>query len=64
MAHVCRQPGCGWQTAEPEQAVAEALSVWHVYEEHPEVWRRLAGDRPPLDPDPRDLAVRMQISGN
>jgi hypothetical protein len=60
----CAQPGCGWQTLNPEQPVSEGLAVWHVYEDHPDVWRQIAGDRPPRDPDPRDPAVRARISGN
>jgi hypothetical protein len=40
------------------------MATWHVYEDHLDIWLALIGDRPPLDPDPRDPAVRMQISGN
>jgi hypothetical protein len=44
---------CGWFTDEPVQRIAEARSVWHVYRDHRDTWRVLAGsDRPPLDPDP------------
>jgi hypothetical protein len=60
--HVCTN--CGWQTLEPEQVVSGCLAAWHVYEQHPELWRRVMGDRPPGDPDPRIPSVRMQISGN
>ena len=62
MAHACGY--CDWQTAEPEQVVSGCLAAWHVYEQHPEIWRRVIGDRVPRDPDPRDPAVRAQISGN
>lgn len=62
MAHSCNF--CDWETAEPERAVSGCLASWHVYEKHPDVWRRVIGDRPPLDPDPRIPAVRAQISGN
>jgi hypothetical protein len=60
--HVCKY--CDWQTLEPEPAVSGGLATWHVYEQHPEAWRRIVGDRPPRDPDPRIPSVRMQISGN
>jgi hypothetical protein len=62
MALACNH--CDWATAEPELAVSQCLATWHVYEEHPEIWQRIFGDRPPRDPDPRIPAVRMQISGN
>lgn len=62
MAHSCNF--CGWETAEPERTVTGFLASWHVYEKHPELWRAVIGDRPPLDPDPRDPAVRARISGN
>ena len=62
MAHSCGH--CEWQTMEPEYRVSGCLATWHVYENHPDVWRRIMGDRPPRDPDPRDPAVRMRISGN
>jgi hypothetical protein len=55
---------CDWETGEPERSVAGCLATWHVYEKHPDIWRQVAGDRPPLDPDPRIPAVRAQISGN
>ena len=64
MAHSCNQPHCDWRTAEPDRLISGCLATWHVYEEHPDVWRRVIGDRPPLDPDPRIPAVRAQISGN
>ena len=50
MSHSCTL--CDWSTAEPAQRIAEARSVWHVYRDHPDTWLELAGDRPPLDPDP------------
>jgi hypothetical protein len=37
------------------------VAVWHVYEDHPDVWRELAGDRPPDAPDVRDPAVRRKM---
>ena len=64
MAHSCRQPGCEWHIAELEEFVSQCMATWHVYEDHPDIWQALIGDRPPRDPDPRDPAVRMQISGN
>jgi hypothetical protein len=64
MACVCLQPGCKWQTGEPEEFVSQCLASWHVYEDHPDIWLALIGDRPPQDPDPRIPAVRMMISGN
>jgi hypothetical protein len=62
MAHSCNH--CDWATAEPEQHVSGPLAAWHVYEDHPDVWRRVIGDRPPRDPDPRIPSVRAQVSGN
>lgn len=37
----------------PTRTQAQDAAVWHVYEHHPEEWRRVIGDRPPLNPDPR-----------
>lgn len=28
---------------------AQRGAVWHIYEEHPEEWRAVVGDRPPRD---------------
>lgn len=62
MAHSCNY--CSWNTAEPDQLITGCLAAWHVYENHPDVWRAVIGDRLPLDPDPRIPAVRAQLSGN
>ncbi len=53
---------CGWQSGpQPSRDIAGYLSTWHVYEQHPEVWRVIAGDRMPADPDPRDPIVRKYL---
>jgi hypothetical protein len=57
----CQVPECGWETVEPSMPVARSVAVWHVYEDHPAVWRELAGDRPPDIPDVRDPAVRRMM---
>lgn len=62
MAHSCNH--CPWRTADPDRFVSGCLASWHVYEAHPDIWRAVFGDRPPLDPDPRDPVARMRISGN
>jgi hypothetical protein len=49
----CRVSGCTWTAAHPVKDVVGYLSTWHVYEDHPDVWRSVAGNRPPIDPDPR-----------
>jgi hypothetical protein len=64
MACVCLLQNCGWETAEPEELIAKCRTTWHVYEDRPDIWLALIGDRPPRDPDPRIPAVRAQISGN
>ena len=46
MTHACTQ--CPWRTDEPVARIAEVRSVWHVYREHPDTWRKVIGsDRPP-----------------
>lgn len=62
MAAYCKLPGCDWMTGEPVRDIAGCLAAWHVYEDHPEVWRELFGSRPPVDPDPRIPEVRMALS--
>jgi hypothetical protein len=64
MVYECKQPGCKWRTAEPEEFVSQCLATWHVFEDHPDIWLAVIGDRPPRDPDPRDPATRMWISGD
>jgi hypothetical protein len=59
----CLVPGCGWRTEEPVRTIAGCLATWHVYEAHPDVWKNVAGNRPPLDPDPRDPAVHQALAG-
>jgi hypothetical protein len=59
MAHSCTIKGCKWYTIEPNRHYSGCLASWHVYEEHPDVWRGLFGDRPPNDPDPRDPEQRL-----
>lgn len=61
MSAVCRVPGCGWETSEPIRDIAGCLATWHVYEQHPDVWKDVAGDRPPRDPDPRSPEVRAAM---
>jgi hypothetical protein len=54
IAHAsCLVPECGWSAAEACRDMAGCLATWHVYEKHPEIWRDLAGNRVPADPDPR-----------
>jgi hypothetical protein len=48
----CLIPGCGWMQEHQQQPVADAAAVWHVYREHPEQWRQVAGDKTPTDPAP------------
>ncbi len=45
---------CPWQSREwPTRDQAGCEATWHVYEDHPEVWRSMFGDNPPRDPHPR-----------
>lgn len=37
----------------PSYDEAGCNATWHVFENHPDHWRALFGDRPPTDPDPR-----------
>lgn len=48
-------------SAETREDIAGCLATWHVYENHPDVWRSVIGDRPPVDPDPRDQQQRMAM---
>ena len=65
MTQACTQ--CPWRTDEPVARIAEVRSVWHVYREHPDTWRKVIGsDRPPQDPDPDTadgLAALAAVSG-
>jgi hypothetical protein len=61
--HGCNVADCKWTSGEqPNHAISGCLASWHVYEEHPEIWKRVIGDRPPNDPDPRDPAVFATMS--
>ena len=40
---------CDWREWSASEEVAQVLSVWHVYQEHPEAWRLLLGKRAPAD---------------
>jgi hypothetical protein len=53
MAARCLLENCGWTTSEPFHDIAGCFATWHVYEEHPDVWRTQFGSRLPEDPDPR-----------
>jgi hypothetical protein len=55
-------PDCPWKTGETIRDIAGYMATWHVYEKHPDLWRDAAGDRPPLDPDPRIPEVRQVLS--
>ncbi len=60
----CKVTGCGWVSdPQPVRFLAECLSVWHVYDNHRDIWNELAGDRLPDVPDVRNLAVRCAIIG-
>lgn len=61
MASRCLVDGCVWMSAETREDIAGCLATWHVYENHPDVWRSVIGDRPPVDPDPRDQQQRMAM---
>jgi hypothetical protein len=52
---------CPWESIEPAQEIAQCMGSWHVYEEHPDIWRHVVGDRPPHDLDPRTADGLMQI---
>ncbi len=58
---MCKIPGCAWTVLEAAENIAQAAAVWHVYEDHPDIWAALAGDRPPRGPDPRNPAVRSRM---
>lgn len=50
----CKVPLCDWISEDVyNRDIAGCLATWHVYEKHPDVWRQVIGDRPPVDPDPR-----------
>jgi hypothetical protein len=53
---------CGWRSSWRYRVAAQAAATWHVYEAHPDIWRGVIGDRPPLDPRPE--TVRYQPSAN
>jgi hypothetical protein len=62
MPAFCHQDDCGWETGEPNRDIAGCLAAWHVYEDHPDVWLRVIGDRPPADPDPRTPEGRAVLA--
>lgn len=52
----CQILGCGWTSAKYSLMVqAQRAAVWHVYDEHPDWWQRVVGDRKPRDERPSDL---------
>lgn len=59
--HYCQVSGCNWITEIYEEDITGCLATWHVFEEHPEVWKEIIGDRPPIDPDPRTEAGMAEI---
>jgi hypothetical protein len=60
----CKVKDCRWDTQFLNPHIAGCLATWHVYEEHPDVWREVCGDRPPNDPDPRTKrGMAMAIIG-
>jgi hypothetical protein len=53
---------CSYRTGpQPTGGIAGCLMTWHVYEKHPEEWRKVCGGRPPSDPDPRRPLVRAAM---
>lgn len=44
---------CPWTVGAATHHEGGCLASWHLYEEHPGVWRGFHGDRAPRDPDPR-----------
>lgn len=59
----CRVPDCGYTTGvQPCCAITQALSVWHLYEEHAQLWFRQAGYRTPTCPDPRNPYVYIALA--
>lgn len=44
---------CGHQETWPHADQAQGAAVWHVYEQHRDVWLSIIGDRPPAGSDPR-----------
>jgi hypothetical protein len=49
----CKVPGCNWKTNIPSRHISGCLATWHVYEKHYDVWVRVIGECPPIDPDVR-----------
>ena len=50
---------CNWKSGkQPNREISGCLATWHVYEEHNKQWTEVFGDRPPVDPDPRDPLTR------
>jgi hypothetical protein len=61
MSARCRVLGCGWRSDEPKEYISGCLATWHVYEEHPDIWKGVFGDRPPIDPDVRIPEQRLLL---
>ena len=59
----CLVTGCRWVVEGPLKDIVGCAASWHVYEEHPEVWLGMFGERPPVDPDPRTEEGLMLIVG-
>jgi hypothetical protein len=59
MSAKCKVAECNWETDEPSRHISGCLATWHVYEEHPDAWKSLFGDRPPIDPDVRIPEQRL-----
>jgi hypothetical protein len=53
-SHRCKIGNCDWAAdADLPLHISGCFAAWHIYEDHPDVWRRVIGNRPPIDPDPR-----------
>jgi len=53
---------CDWMESWTEKAAAEAAAVWHVFNDHHDVWTERMGtpDRLPVDKMPEDYGRRLE----
>lgn len=58
--YVFRCKLCGHRESWTTEVAAQAASVWHVYNEHLDEWKHLAGTRRPVDPHPEELGSKLE----
>lgn len=60
MEHWGKCTRCLWRESWTTKLAAMAAAVWHVFEEHPEDWRRVIGKQPPSCLEPKEYGRKLE----